>query len=99
MLDDRLPIVTYWFRGVPRSMGLGYLLERDGQHWCFPNEELAKTQAFPSGGFQLDQSHLQEQPDTGSDRKLYLYLKEVERDQQAPQTPPQQSVGFQQRVY
>ena len=95
---QKLPIVMYWFRGAPRAMGFGYLLHRDEQYWCFPDENTAQTQAFPSGGFQLDQSHLQEQPDKGSDRKLYLYVKEVDVAPQESQTllPPQ--AGFQKKV-
>ena len=75
--DPSIPIVMYMFRGAPRNWGFGYLVHQDGIYWCFPNEESAKILAFQSGEFQLDQSHLQEQPDKGQDRKLYLYLAEV----------------------
>ena len=90
MQDQKLPIVTYRFRGVPLTQGFGYLVERDGQSWCFSDEDLAKTQASRSCAFQLDRSHLREQHDIGADRKLYLYLLEVESTPQGPQTivPP-----------
>ena len=99
MPDQKLPIVTYYFRGAPRPMSLGYLVERDGQSWCFPDEDLAKAEAFPSGGFQLDLSHLQEQPDTGADRKLYLYLAEVEKTPQGPKTIPRHSGDMPNQVW
>jgi hypothetical protein len=79
-------------------MGFGYLLVRDGQNWCFPNEEQARTQAFPSDGIQLDQSQLQEQPDRGSDRKLYLYVKEVDLAPQDSQTLLPSQGGFQKKA-
>jgi hypothetical protein len=94
MPDQKLPIVTYYFRGAPRPTGFGYLVERDGQPWCFLDEDQAKTQLSLSGAFQLDRSHLREQPDINADRKLYLYLLEVEKTPQGPKTIVQPSVDF-----
>lgn len=67
---------------------------------CFnPNAAVMRAEAFPSGGFQLDQSHLREQHDTGADRKLYLYLLEVESTPQGPKTIPRHSGDFPNQVW
>jgi hypothetical protein len=77
----KIPIVTYWVdRGGQREFGFGYLVRlANGQWWCLPDEETAEKQSSLAGGFQIDQSHLQEQPDTGADRKLYLCKVVVSR--------------------
>jgi hypothetical protein len=67
--DTKLPIVTYWVhQGFQREERFGYLVYRDEAYWCVPTEESAKIQPYQSCGFQLDQRHLREQPDTGADR-------------------------------
>jgi hypothetical protein len=92
---QKLPLVIYQIRGMPRPIGYGYLVEHDGQYWCFATEAAAETLAFQSGAFQLDRSQLQEQPDTDSDRKLYRYLREVESGPQGLQGLPPQTFGGQ----
>jgi hypothetical protein len=103
-MTEKLPIVMYMFRGLSREtggreMGFGYFMERDGQHWCIPNEDDAGLQVFPSGAFQIDLSQLREQTNRGFDRKLYHYLREVEIGPPENQTPPPRSFGGQQQVY
>jgi hypothetical protein len=99
-MTEAIPIVSYTIRGAsrtwrmgdpPQNVGHGYLVLHQGEYWCFPNEESARTLAFQSGEFRLDQSRLREQPDTGADRILYLYLGEVDATPQEPRTllPPQ----------
>jgi hypothetical protein len=100
-MTEKLPIVTYTFRGMSqqtgrRDTGFGYLLKRDDQYLCIPDESWAELQVFPSGTFQIDLSQLQEQPRRGFDRKLYRYLLEVDIDQQGNPSPPPQSFGGQQ---
>lgn len=97
----RLPIVTYYFRGLSqetmrREMGCGYAVERDGQLWCVPTEE--QTDVSPTASFQLDRSQLLEFSNTGGDRRLYQYLREVELAQPNNQTPPQPIFGGQTQV-
>jgi hypothetical protein len=103
-MTEKLPIVMYMFRGISqetltREMGFGYLVERDGHHWCIPNEEESGLQVFPTGSFQIDLSQLREQTRRAFDRRLYHYLREVELGQPENQTPPPQSFGGQQQVY
>lgn len=71
----KTPLVAYWIlREGNLELGFGYLFRfHDGRCMCIPTEETAEKQLSLSAGFQIDQSHLQEQPDTGADRKLYLY--------------------------
>ncbi|MGP0095287.1 MAG: hypothetical protein ACLPKB_35840 [Xanthobacteraceae bacterium] len=103
-MSEKLPIVLYTFRGISqqtgrRDTGFGYLLNRNDEYWCLPDENWAELQVFPTGAFQIDLSQLQEQPRRGFDRKLYHYLREVETDQQGNPSPPPRSPGGQQQVY
>ena len=76
----KIPIVTYWAdREGQREFGFGYLVRlANGEWWCLPDEETADKQSSLAGGFQIDQAHLREQPDTGADRKPYLCQVEVD---------------------
>jgi hypothetical protein len=103
-MTEKLPIVTYMFRGISqetfrREFGFGYLVERNGQHWCVRKEEDAESPTFSTDAFQIDLSQLQEQTNRGFDRKLYYYLREVELGRQENPTPPPRSFGGQQQVY
>jgi hypothetical protein len=103
-MTEKLPIVTYTFRGMSqqtgrRDMGFGYLLERDNQCWCIPDESWAELPVFPTGAFQIDLSQLQEQPRRVFDRTLYHCLPEVDADQQGNPVPPPQLFGGQKQVY
>ena len=78
--QSKLPIVVYWVsQGPGQGLGYGYLLRgSDDVCWCLPDDDTAKRQPSLAAGFRLDQSRLQEQPDTGADRKLYLYDADVD---------------------
>jgi hypothetical protein len=78
--DPKLPIVVYWVSDGPgQGLGHGYLIHRaEGDLWCLPDEDTAKRQPSLVSGFQLDPRRLREQPDTGADRKLYLYDADVD---------------------
>jgi hypothetical protein len=65
--------------GPGLGIGYGYLLKRsETDYWCLPDEDTAKKQPSLSSGFRVDPKHLQEQPDTGADRRLYLYEADVD---------------------
>jgi hypothetical protein len=61
-------------RGGQLSFGLGYLVIRDGLHWCVQNEEdIDKDPRTVAGALPLDPLLLESQPMPNSDVPHYNY--------------------------
>ena len=86
----KCPILAYQYADQDQvHQGVGYLVQcTDGSVWCIPAEEDIEKPDALSGGFQIDLSLIQEEPDSGADRKLYLCQPGGRVVQPAPQTLP-----------
>jgi hypothetical protein len=86
----KAPILTYRTSENQQSgFGFGYLVQcSDGSVWCVLKEENIEKPTALAGAFQIDLSRIRPQPDTGADRRLYLYEGEPAVVRGAPRKIP-----------
>ena len=77
------PIIIYCScNAVGRGrLYVGYLGQRQGASWCFPDEQMA------SDGFELYDAKLEPLPDLKADREVYLLQPAEDRPQQVVSEP------------